>query len=56
MFDFYIPELLAGSTTPDQAWQDWHNHLYYPETGEYDAPYAASKWYNNTYENFTLGN
>ena len=55
-FDYYSPEVLSGSTTPDQAWQDWDNHLYYPDTGEYNAPQAAAKWYNYTRDNFTAGN
>ncbi|TFH03960.1 MAG: hypothetical protein E4H14_15730, partial [Candidatus Thorarchaeota archaeon] len=53
VFDYYRPEILAGSTTPDQAWQDWDNHLYYPETGEYNAPIAAQRWFNYTRDNFT---
>ncbi|MFX1482117.1 MAG: zinc dependent phospholipase C family protein [Promethearchaeota archaeon] len=52
-FQYYSPEILEGSTTPDQAWQDWDNHLYYPETGEYYAPYAAQRWYNLARANFT---
>ncbi len=52
-FNYYSPELLGGSTTPDQAWQDWDNHLYYPETGEHNAPSAASRWYNYARNNFT---
>lgn len=56
VFEYYRPEILAGSTTPDQAWQDWDNHLYYPETGEHNAPTAAQRWFNNTRDNFTAGN
>ena len=52
-FEYYAPEVLGGSTTPDQAWQDWDNHLYYPETGEYNAPWAAEKWFNYARDNFT---
>jgi hypothetical protein len=52
-FDYYAPELLAGSTTPDQAWQDWDNHLYYPETGEHNAPWAAQMWYDYARDNFS---
>ena len=55
-FQFYSPEVLAGSTTPDQAWQDWDNHLYYPETGEKFAPIAAQRWYDFARANFTLEN
>jgi len=56
VFDFYRPEIIAGSATPDQVWQDWDNHLYYPITGEHNAPIAAQRWFNNTRDNFTLGN
>ncbi len=56
VFEYYSPEILQGSTTPDQAWQDWDNHLYYPETGEYNAPKAAATWYEYAYANFTAGN
>ncbi|MHA2079403.1 MAG: zinc dependent phospholipase C family protein, partial [Candidatus Thorarchaeota archaeon] len=55
-FQYYSPELLSGSTAPDSAWQDWDNHLYYPETGEYYAPDAAQKWYDFAVDNFTLEN
>ncbi|MFX1369065.1 MAG: zinc dependent phospholipase C family protein [Promethearchaeota archaeon] len=55
-FDYYSIELISGSTTPDQAWQDWVNHLYYPETGYGNAPQAAARWYNYTRDNFTAGN
>ncbi len=55
-FALYAAEVLAGSTTPDQEWQDWDNHLYYPETGEYNAPWAAEHWFNMTRDNFSAGN
>jgi hypothetical protein len=55
-YEYYAPEVLSGSTTPDQAWQDWDNHLYYPETGEHDAPEAAQKWFEFAKNNFTSGN
>ena len=55
-YEYYAPEVLAGCTTPDQAWQDWDNHLYYPETGEHNAPTAASRWFNFSRDNFTSGN
>ncbi|MCK5240437.1 MAG: hypothetical protein KAR33_12850, partial [Candidatus Thorarchaeota archaeon] len=54
-FAYYMPELMAGSTTPDQAWQDWDNHLYYPDIGEYNAPWAAQMWYDYAKANFTAG-
>lgn len=56
VFQYYSPELLSGSTAPDSAWQDWDNHLYYPETGEYDAPDAAQRWYDFAVANFTSDN
>ncbi|MHA2026978.1 MAG: zinc dependent phospholipase C family protein, partial [Candidatus Thorarchaeota archaeon] len=52
-FQYYSPELLSGSTAPDSAWQDWDNHLYYPETGEHGAPAAAQRWYDFAVANFT---
>ncbi|MFW9909312.1 MAG: zinc dependent phospholipase C family protein [Candidatus Thorarchaeota archaeon] len=55
VFDYYLPELMAGSTTPDQAWQDWDNHLYYPASGEHNAPLAAKMWYDYAKANFTAG-
>ncbi len=55
-YEYYAPELLSGSTTPDQAWQDWDNHLYYPETGEKNAPEAAQRWFEFARNNFTSGN
>ncbi len=54
-FEYYLPEIMAGSTTPDQAWQDWDNHLYYPETGEHNAPSAAALWFDYAKANFTAG-
>jgi hypothetical protein len=54
-FTYYLPELIAGSTTPDQAWQDWDNHLYYPDTGEYNAPNAAKLWFDYARANFSAG-
>ncbi|RDE12064.1 MAG: hypothetical protein C4K47_08725 [Candidatus Thorarchaeota archaeon] len=55
-FDYYTPEIMEGSTTPDTTWQDWDNHLYYPETGQYTAPQAATRWFNFARDNFTAGN
>ncbi|TET06768.1 MAG: hypothetical protein E3J86_14575 [Candidatus Thorarchaeota archaeon] len=55
-FQYYSLELISGSTAPDQAWQDWDNHLYYPETEEYNAPWAAQTWYDFARANFTLEN
>ncbi|MFW9845447.1 MAG: zinc dependent phospholipase C family protein [Candidatus Thorarchaeota archaeon] len=56
VFDFYTPEILAGSIHPDAVWQDWDNHLYYPHNNTHNAPSAAERWYNNTRDNFTAGN
>ncbi|TFF66893.1 hypothetical protein EU520_01780, partial [Candidatus Thorarchaeota archaeon] len=55
-FDYYSPELIQGSTTPDQVWQDWDNHLYYPDYGNGTAPQASERWYQFARDNFTLGN
>lgn len=55
-FHYYSPEIIAGCTTPDTVWQDWSNHLYYPETGEFTAPQAAATWFGFARSNFTLGN
>ncbi|MGQ4911676.1 MAG: zinc dependent phospholipase C family protein [Candidatus Thorarchaeota archaeon] len=55
-FQYYTPELLEGSTTPDQVWQDWPNHLYYPENGNNTAPQASARWYEFARNNFTSGN
>jgi hypothetical protein len=56
VFDFYTPELLEGSTYPDQVSQDWDNHLYYPHNKTHNAPTAAARLYNYTRDNFTAGN
>lgn len=56
VYSYYSPEILTGATTPDQVWQDWDNHLYYPETGEHNAPTAAARWFNYTRDNFSAGN
>ena len=56
VFDYYAPEILQGSTTPDQAWQDWENHLYYPHNGNNTAPQAAQRWFEFSRDNLTSGN
>ncbi|MHA1203704.1 MAG: zinc dependent phospholipase C family protein [Candidatus Heimdallarchaeaceae archaeon] len=43
-FTYYLPEIVSGSTYPDQVLQDWENHLYYPISGENNAPWHI----NNT--------
>ncbi len=55
-FDYYSIELMQGCTTPDQSWQDWVNHLYYPEAEYGNAPEAAARWYNYARDNLTAGN
>jgi len=55
-FEYYTKDLLSGSVAPDVLWQDWDNHLYYPETGEGNAPASAAKWYDFARANFTSEN
>jgi len=55
-YEYYTQELLSGAVAPDQLWQDWDNHLYYPETGTGNAPASAAKWYDFARANFTLEN
>lgn len=55
-FLFYTEDLLSGSVAPDDLWQDWDNHLYYPSDGTGNAPGAAAKWYDFARANFTAGN
>ncbi|MFX1563806.1 MAG: zinc dependent phospholipase C family protein [Promethearchaeota archaeon] len=55
-FEFFSAEVKSGSTTPDQAWQDWDNHLYYPdEPDKYTAHLAVEEWYGYVRNNFTIG-
>ncbi|MHA1198315.1 MAG: zinc dependent phospholipase C family protein [Candidatus Heimdallarchaeaceae archaeon] len=42
-FDYYAPEVISGSTYPDQVLQDWDNHLYYPVSGEHNAPLKVTE-------------
>ena len=42
-FDYYAPEVIGGSTYPDQVLQDWDNHLYYPVSGEHNAPWKVTE-------------
>ena len=42
-FGYYSPEILSGSTYPDQVLQDWDNHLYYPYSGEHNAPFKITE-------------
>ena len=55
VFDYYSPEIISGGAVPDQ-WEDWDNHLYYPDTGEHNAPWAAAYWFDLARANFTIGN
>ena len=55
-FEYYTEELLSGSVAPDVLWQDWDNHLYYPENGTHNAPAAAALWYDFARANFTSEN
>ncbi len=57
-FLWYMSELKTGSTTPDQVYQDWANHLYYiPHTdNSTTADIAVNRWYNYVVNNFTQGN
>jgi hypothetical protein len=55
-FEFFSTAVKSGSTTPDQAWQDWDNHLYYPdEPNRYTAHLAVEEWYGYVRNNFTIG-
>ena len=42
-FDYYTPEIIGGCTYPDQVLQDWDNHLYYPVSGEHNAPWKVTE-------------
>lgn len=55
-FEFFEAQIKSGSITPDVAWQDWDNHLYYPHTGEHSAHIATERWYEYTVNNFSIGN
>jgi hypothetical protein len=54
-FEFFASDVKSGSTTPDQAWQDWDNHLYYPATNTGSAPLAVERWYGFVRNNFSIG-
>ncbi len=56
VYKYYTQDLLSGSVAPDELWQDWDNHLYYPETGAGNAPASAAKWYDYARANFTSEN
>ena len=55
-YEYYTQDLLSGSVAPDTLWQDWDNHLYYPENGTHNAPASAAKWYDFARANFTMEN
>lgn len=42
-FSYYGPEIIGGSTYPDQVLQDWDNHLYYPISQEHNAPWKVNE-------------
>ncbi len=42
-FSYYGPEIVGGSTYPDQVLQDWDNHLYYPISQEHNAPWKVNE-------------
>jgi hypothetical protein len=42
-FGYYGPEVTGGSGYPDQVLQDWQNHLYYPTTGQHNAPFKITQ-------------
>ena len=42
-FSYYGPEIIGGSTYPDQVLRDWDNHLYYPISQEYNAPWKVNE-------------
>ncbi len=42
-FGYYGPEVIGGSGYPDQVLQDWDNHLYYPISGEHNAPFKIAE-------------
>lgn len=54
-FEFFASDVKSGSTTPDQAWQDWDNHVYYPATNTGSAPLAVERWYSFVRNNFSIG-
>ncbi len=54
-FEFFASDVKSGSITPDVVWQDWDNHLYYPETGEYTAHLAVGRYFDYVRDNFTIG-
>ncbi|MFX1564041.1 MAG: zinc dependent phospholipase C family protein [Promethearchaeota archaeon] len=55
-FEFFSSYIKSGSTTPDQAWQDWDNHLYYPDQPSlHTAHLAVEEWYGYVLNNFTIG-
>jgi len=55
-FQYYGEDLLSGSVAPDVLWQDWDNHLYYPDDGTGNAPASAATWYDFARANFSAEN
>ncbi|MFW9832352.1 MAG: zinc dependent phospholipase C family protein, partial [Candidatus Thorarchaeota archaeon] len=54
-FEFFASDVKSGAITPDVVWQDWPNHLYYPETGQYTAHIAVERWFGFIVNNFSIG-
>jgi len=54
-FEFFSAEVKSGAVTPDMVWQDWDNHLYYPETGEKTAHLAVERWFGYMRGNLSIG-
>lgn len=59
VFRFYIVELIRGSVAPDiisGITGNFSDHLYYPETQKYTAPWGVERELNYAIANFTAGN
>ena len=59
VFRHYIVELIRGSVAPDfisGLTGNFSNHLYYPETKEYTAPWGTKEMLQQALANFTMGN
>ena len=59
VFRHYIVELIRGSVAPDiisGMTGNFSDHLYYPETGKYTAPWGTKEMLEQAIANFTMGN
>ncbi len=54
-FEFFASDIKSGAITPDAVWQDWDNHLYYPQTGQYTAHIAVERWFGYMVNNLSIG-